>query len=190
MGARGNNRLWLLGGVVAVVIIVAATFLLAIKPIYAEKADLQTQVDDQDLQLVELKADLTELKAQAADYDTYKAQLTAKEAALPSKYSIPEYLRALQTSEKAVTVDVSSIGVSVPAKIDGSATVYSVPITLSVSGKIADLSKVINRLQNVQSRAVLLTSVALSGEDYNTMTATIALDAFCRSSTACQISTS
>ncbi|GIF19132.1 type IV pilus assembly protein PilO [Actinoplanes tereljensis] len=186
MGAQQSNRLWLLGGVVAMVVIVAATFLLAIKPIYAEKSDLQSQADDQDLQLVELRHDLNDLKAKDAKLDTYKAQLTTKTAALPKKYDLAGYLRLLQTSESAVTVSVDSVGISAPAKIKGLSTVYSVPITLNAKGTAVNVSKVLKRLQTVQSRAVLITSVSVSGTDSDA-SADIVLSAFCRNSDGCKV---
>ncbi|GIM89330.1 type 4a pilus biogenesis protein PilO [Paractinoplanes toevensis] len=185
-GTQNSNRLWLLGGVAAVVIIVAATFLLAIKPVYAEKSDLLGQADDQDVQLVVLRHDLNELKAKDAKLATYQAQLTAKEAALPEKYDMTGYLRLLQTSESAVTIKIDSVGISAPQAVTGTAGVYSVPIGLSVKGTAANISKVLKRLQTVQSRAVLITSVSVTGSD-DAATASIVLSAFCRKSDACQV---
>lgn len=187
MGVRLNNRLWLLGGAVVIVIIVAAAFLLAIKPTYTERSELQAQADDQEIQLVELKHTLADLKAKAANLKTYQAQLDANEAALPEQYDLPAYLKALQTSENAVTVDVSSIGVSNAQKINGSAEVYSVPITLSVTGAPDKITNVIQHMQNTMSRAVLITSVTLTVTDSTTATANIVLDAFCRKSDSCAV---
>jgi len=186
MGAPHANRLWLLGGAVAIIVIVAATFLLAIKPIYSEKSDLQGQSEDQDIQLVELKHQLTELAAKSEKLATYQAQLTTKEAALPEKYEMPAFLRALQTSEKSVTVTVSAVGISAPQSVNGSTAVYSVPITLTISGKVANVTNVIKRIQNVQSRAVLITGVTLAVTG-GTATANLVLNAFCRKSDTCAV---
>ncbi|MEU4244022.1 type 4a pilus biogenesis protein PilO [Actinoplanes sp. NPDC026619] len=187
MGARQNNRLWLLGGVVAIVVIVVATFLLAIKPIYTEKSDLQSQSADQDLQLVELKHQLSDLQAKAKNIATYEAQLKVKQAALPENYDLPAYLRSLQTSEKSVTVSVNAVGVSAAQVITGSTTVYSVPITLTVTGPPANISKVLKQFQTAQTRAVLITSVDLNIASSTSATANIVLNAFCRKSETCKV---
>lgn len=185
MGARENNRLWLLGGLIAIVVIVAATYLLLIKPVYTDKSEVQGQAADQDVQLVELKHQLNDLKAQAAEAGVYRAQLADRQAALPQQYDLPAYLRALQASEKSVTVDISSVGVTLPQKVDGSATVFSVPITLTVSGKPADITRVIKRIQVDQSRAVLITSVNLSVTNESKANADVVFVAFCRTSDKC-----
>jgi Tfp pilus assembly protein PilO len=187
MGAGHNNRLWLLGGVVAIVVIVAATFLLAIKPIYTEKAELQDQAEDQGIQLVELRHQLSDLETQAKNSAAYEAQLATKDAALPEKYELTNYLRDLQTSEKSVTVSVDSVGISEPKTVSGSTSVYSVPVSLTVSGKPAAISKVIKRLQTVQSRAALITSVNLNVTSESAATASITLNTFCRKSAACVV---
>jgi len=185
MGARQNNRLWLLGGVIAIVVIIAAAYLLSIKPIYTEKSDLQGQAEDQDIQLVELKHQLSDLEAKAKDTATYTAERDALKAALPESYDLTSYLRALQTSENAVSVDIGSVGINVPQSVDGTETVYSVPFSLTITGSPANISKVIKRLQSTQSRAVLITSVNLAVSSETKATANLVLDAFCRSSKGC-----
>jgi Tfp pilus assembly protein PilO len=186
MGIRRVDRLWMLGGLVAIVLIVVGAYLLAIKPINADRDDKQGQVEDQELALVTLKHQLADLKTKAKNLPTYTAQLNAKTAAMPASYDVPNYLRALQTSGSAVSVLVSGIGVGVPGRVTGSTEVVAVPITLTVTGSPANLSKFLYRLQNVQSRAVLIKAVNLSSAQDNTdMAATLTLAAFCRSSATC-----
>ena len=62
MGIRRTDRLWMLGGLVAIILIVVAAYLLAIKPIYTDRADKQSQVDDQEMMLVTLRRQLADLK--------------------------------------------------------------------------------------------------------------------------------
>ncbi|WP_433375238.1 type 4a pilus biogenesis protein PilO [Actinoplanes sp. CA-142083] len=185
MGIRRTDRLWMLGGLAGIIVIVVVAYLLAIKPINADRDDKQAQIDDQELALVTLKHQLTDLQAKAKNLPSYTAQLNAKTAAMPASYDIPNYLRALQTSGTAAGVVVSGVSVGVPAKVDGTDGVISVPITLIATGPPADLSKFFNRLQNVQSRAVLVNSINLSSGDATDMAATVALLAFCRSSATC-----
>ena len=186
MNIRRADRLWMLGGLFGIIVLVVAAYMLAIKPIYADKADKQGQADDQEMTLVTLKTQLNQLKAKAKDQATYTAQLNAKTAAMPDSYDVPNYLRALQTSGTAVNVLVSAVSVGAPAKVVGSTEVISVPINLTATGTPADLGRFIDRLQNVQSRAVLITSVSLSaGTAANSMSAALTLSAFCRKSATC-----
>src|SRR3954447_16085817 len=127
MNIRRADRLWMLGGLFGIIVLVVAAYMLAIKPIYADKADKQGQVDDQKMTLVTLKTQLAQLKAKAKDQATYAAQLDGKTAAMPDSYDMPNYLRALQTSGTAVSVLVSGVNVGAPAKVTGSADVISVP---------------------------------------------------------------
>jgi type IV pilus assembly protein PilO len=180
------DRLWLLGGLFGVLVIVAAAYLLAIKPIYADKADKEGQADDQDVALVQLRHQLSDLTAKSKNIATYTAQKNANAAAMPTTYDIPNFLRALQSSGTAVGVAVSGIAVSPPAKFGASAVIVAVPITLTATGTAANLSKFLNRLQSVQSRAVLVNSVNLgAGDSAGTMSANLSIDAFCRKSTTC-----
>lgn len=186
MNIRRADRLWMLGGLFGIIVLVVAAYLLAIKPIYADKSDKQGQAEDQEMTLVTLKTQLAQLKAKAKDQATYTAQLNAKSAAMPDSYDVPNYLRALQTSGTAVSVGVSDVSVGAPAKIIGSADVITMPINLTATGTPVNLGKFIDRLQNVQSRAVLITSVSLSaGTTANTMSASFTVAAYCRKSAKC-----
>ena len=188
MNIRRADRLWMLGGLFGIIVLVVAAYLLAIKPIYTDKADKQSQADDQEMTLVTLKTQLNQLKAKAKDQATYTAQLNAKTAAMPDSYDIPNYLRALQTSGTAVKVGVSDVSVGAPTKVVGSTEVISVPINLTATGTPVNLGRFIDRLQNVQSRAVLITSVSLSaGAGANSMSAALTLSAFCRKSAECTV---
>jgi D-arabinose 1-dehydrogenase-like Zn-dependent alcohol dehydrogenase len=186
MNMRRADRLWMLGGLFGIIVLVVAAYLLAIKPIYTDKAEKQGQADDQGVTLVTLKTQLNQLKAKAKNQAAYTAQLNAKTAAMPDSYDVPNYLRALQTSGTAVNVAVSGVSVGSPAKVTGLSDVITVPINLTATGAPADLGRFIDRLQNVQSRAVLITSVSLSaGAATSDMSATFTVSAFCRKSTKC-----
>ena len=123
MNIRRTDRLWMLGGLFGIIVLVVAAYLLAIKPIYADKADKESQVDDQELALVTLRTQLNQLKAKAKNQATYTAQLNARTAAMPDSYDVPNYLRALQTSGTAAKVIVSGISVGAPTKLTRSALV-------------------------------------------------------------------
>jgi Tfp pilus assembly protein PilO len=161
MSSRHASRLWLLGGVLVIAVLIAATYLLAIKPVYEDKALKETQVADADLELTKLRRQLADLKVKSADADMYTKQLAAKKEQLPDSYDIPNFLRQLQTSDTSVKLDNNSVGVGTPVSVFGSTMVVGLPITLITTGDADKLSKWLFRLQNTQSRAVLLNAVSL-----------------------------
>ncbi|MCU7725270.1 type 4a pilus biogenesis protein PilO [Actinoplanes sp. KI2] len=188
MGIRRADRLWMLGGLFGIIVIVLAAYLLAIKPIYTDKADKQQQIGDQEIALVRLRTTLNQLKTKAKNQASLTAQLNVKTAALPDSYDMPNYLRALQTSGTAVNVAVSGIGVGAAATVTGVADVVSVPITLTAAGAPANLSEFINRLQKVQARAVLVQSINITtdAETPTKASASVTLAAFCRKGPKCK----
>lgn len=182
MAARRNDRLWLLGGVLAIVALVAAGYLLVIKPVYDDQSNTQSAVDDAEMQLITLRKTLADLKRKSNDLPTYSAKLAAERRALPETYDVPNFVRQLQASGTAVRTDVSGFTFGVPTAVVGLSSVVGIPITLTATGSAADLARFIDRLQNVQPRAVLISSVSLNqGDDPNKTTANLTLTAFCSS---------
>jgi Tfp pilus assembly protein PilO len=189
MGIRRVDRLWLLGGVFAIMVIVAAAYFLAIKPVYTKTAEYQGQVDDSAVTLVSLKHDLADRQAQYKDRAKYIAELTSTQGHLPDSYDIPDFVRAVQSSGTAASVLVSGISVGPPSKVTGADEVVGVSITLTAAGTPANLGKFLDRLQNVQERAVLINSISLAeGTVAGTQSATLILNAFCtKNETTCTL---
>lgn len=180
MTARGASRFWLLGGVVAIVALVTATYLLAIRPVYDDRALKESQAADRQQELVKLKHTLADLETKNAHYASYLAQLKAKQKQLPDNYDIANFLRQLQTSDTTVKVDNNSIAVSAPTVVEGSPNVVGTMITMNATGKIADLTRFVARLQNSQDRAVLPTTVGLTaGDTDEESTLSVNVVAFC-----------
>jgi Tfp pilus assembly protein PilO len=179
MGTRAASRLWLLGGILVIAVLIAATYLLAIKPVYDDQTLKETQVDDTNVELVKLRRELAGLKAKSNHLAAYTAELAAKKQQLPDSYDIPNYLRQLQDSDGAVKVDTSSVGVSSPIKVAGSAAVVGVPVTLTAAGKPADLVNWLDRLLHKQSRAALIRSASLQQNDGTNWTSNVTVTLFC-----------
>ena len=182
MATRMAGRMWQLGGVLLIVLLIVATYLLAIKPVYEDKALKQGQVDEMTIQLVKLKRELADLQAKSINLTTYTAQLAAKKTQLPDSYDIPNYLRLLQDSDGAVKIDNSSVGVGPPTKVNGSAEVVGVPVSLTATGAPTDLVGWLDRLLHKQSRASLISSAALQRADGAKWSATVMLTLFCSKS--------
>ena len=182
MAARRTDQIWLGGGIVAIVVLVVASWLLLISPKFAEADEVQTEADDSLIQLTRLKKEVAALVAQEKKKRTYEAALKDKQKALPSTYDIPVFLRALQDSGNEVNVAVGGFTVGSPETSGTVSSAVELPLSVTVEGSVTDLSRFLVRLQNVQDRAVLLSSVSLStgaGDDDGTASANLTLTAFC-----------
>src|SRR4051794_18624378 len=178
------DRIWLLGGVVVVVLLAAASWFLVIHPRYAEAAAIRNQVGDGNVQLTRLRHQLADLDAQQRKQAALLAKLKDNQAALPPSNDMTEFVRQLQASSIAVNVDVTTVTLGTPVKSESQPTVMEVPITLTVNGTPANVSRFLLRLQSVQARAVLISSVGLSAGSTSTgaaasdQTASLTLTAF------------
>jgi Tfp pilus assembly protein PilO len=156
------DRMWLLGGIVVMLLLVAGSWFLLIAPKNAEADEVRSSAADATAQLIILKHQVAALKAESAKLDSYKTQLQTNQKALPTTSGVPDFLRQLQDSGTAVDVDISNVSVGAPELTKDVAGVYQLPISLSAAGTVADMSAFLNRLQQVQPRAVLLKSVGLT----------------------------
>ena len=186
MGTRRTERLWLIGGLFGIAVIVAAAYLLAIKPVYTKKDEHRKSAGDSQVTLVGLKRDLAKLENNYKNRAAHTAAMTAMQGHLPDNYDIPNLVRALHVSDKATGTVVSAIGVGAPTKVTTLPTVVSVPITLTVTGAPANIGKFLDRLQTIQPRAVLINSISIDqGDAAGRESLTMLLEAFCTKGTAC-----
>ena len=176
------DRLWLLGGVVVMLLLVAGSWFLLISPKNTEADDVRSSAADASAQLVVLKHQVSSLKAESAKLASYKSQLKTNQNALPTTSGVPDFLRQLQDSGTAVNVEISNLSVGAPQASKVVPSVYELPISLSALGGVADMSAFLNRLQQVQPRAVLIESLGLTETTVvateTTETASITLLAF------------
>lgn len=187
------ERLWFVsGGIVAFVMLLVGYFFF-ISPQRSNTSDVNSRAATVQQQNVALQARLDALREQNKNLPKYQAELAALKQALPSDSAISDFLRTLQSLGNATLTDVESLTVGEPVAVvapvaaapsatstttpvapatptDGAAApeptvanAYSLPITASVSGSANALSKFLDQLQSVQPRAVLISSVGLSG---------------------------
>src|SRR3954452_7515546 len=105
------DRLWVLGGVVGGVALLALGWLLLISPTNSRADDLQQQADTAQVQLIALQKRINGLQEQQAHLADYQAELTRNRHALPSDPAIPDLLRQLQAAGDAAGVSVSGVTV-------------------------------------------------------------------------------
>jgi Tfp pilus assembly protein PilO len=157
------ERLWIIGGAVAVVVLLAIGWFFMVSPKYAETDSLNSQAAATGGQVTVLQQRLAALRKQNQNMPAYLAQLAKERAALPSTSGLSDLLRELQTAGDATGAAVS--GVSVGGVTDvtaGGAKLYALPLTLTVTGSVPQLRAFLVQLQQIQPRAVLITSANLS----------------------------
>lgn len=177
MGQR-KDRIWLLGGIVAVVVLVAAGWFLLIRPKYQAAAQTRDDTANLQVQLVKLKRTVATRKAQAKQITALTAKLNSYKAALPATTGIPDFLKQLQVSGTTDSVAISGISVASPSQVTTQSGVWELAIAMNASGTAANLCKFLDRLQNVQARAVLISSVSLSNSTGDSWTASLSMKAF------------
>ena len=189
------DRLWLIGGIVVIALLTAASWFLVISPKHTDTAAVRDQVGDGNVQLVKLRHQLADLDKQQKQLPAMLAKLAANQKALPSEDALPAnnpqaaFLNQLQEIGTAANVAINSLTVGEPTASEAVPSVNQVPITLAVEGSVTDMSTFMQRMQSAQGRAVLITSVSLTnsanpdGTPGTDVTASLVLTAFETAST-------
>ena len=182
------DRLWLIGGALAAVVLVAVGWLLLINPEKRHAAGLNEQADAAQIQLVSLQHRLRDLQQQSEHRAAFQAELDRYRDALPTQAQLAEFLRGLQSGDEARGV-ISGILVGGPLEQTAAGhKVYALPVTVTASGSAGQLDGLLDHLQQVQPRAVLVHDVHLAGEQgeslSGTATLTIGLQVFVTSNQA------
>lgn len=177
MGIRRTDQVWLAGGLVLILALIAGGWFLFVSPKFGEADGVDAEAQTAEIQLIKLNKEDAALDKEEKKKTTYVAQLKAKQIALPTRYDMPAFVRQLQDTGNKWDINITQLGVGSPV---GSASVPSaveLPITLSAEGNAAHLSKFLTALQN-GSRAVFVKSVSLTSGTDSTQ-ASIMLSAFC-----------
>jgi Tfp pilus assembly protein PilO len=155
-----TDRLWAAGGALAAVALLAIGWFLLISPQRDQTAQLAADADTAQQRLVPMRHRLVELRQQNGKLAEYEARLARGRQALPTTSGITDFLRELETGGTATGVTVTSVVVGSPTQVPvGSAHLYALPITLVGTGTVAQCDQFLDQLQQVQPRAVLVSSV-------------------------------
>jgi Tfp pilus assembly protein PilO len=169
------DRKWLIGGLLVAAVLVATGWFFLISPQNGRTAAARTSAESARTQLATLQHRLTELKEQNDHKAEYQAQLDADKAALPATADLATFLRSLQAGDDGRGV-VSSVAVGEPMEQSAAGvTVYALPVTVTATGTAAKLEGMLDHLQQVQPRAVLIKSADLAAEDGASVTASSTL---------------
>jgi Tfp pilus assembly protein PilO len=165
MTARRIDQIWLIGGLALTVLLSVGGWFLLIKPTYAARDTVQSDIDETAANLTTERKRLAELKAELVKIDEYKDTLATAQEAIPystTTRQIPEFLRELQTLGSKYHVEVSGYGAASPEASETSAAVTALPTTLIIEGDVDNITRFLKHLQTVQPRAVLIQNASLS----------------------------
>lgn len=182
MQPRNTDRIWLMSGAVAAVVLLAIGWFLLIGPQRSTTSSLEEQTDTANTEITTLQHKLADLRKQDSEKETYKAELAKNRESLPEAPLTSEIVRQLQASGNSAGVAVADIAIGDATAVkDSTPKVYSMPISLSATGRASQIDRFLDQLQQVQPRALLINSASLTApEEGNgkTLTMTLALEAF------------
>ncbi len=164
-----STRVWLIGGALLALVIVAVGWTVFIGPELSTTSDLRDQsVETQHAN------DLLQVKARSLeDKSTRMAQLTsslrAAEAALPSDSGLPDFTRQINAQATAAGVVITSVVVGAPAPVVGTTPasaaeggLFSMPVTVECRGRLDDQVAFLSAVRTAGARRVLISSVQVS----------------------------
>jgi hypothetical protein len=203
MRITAADRNWLLAGGLAALVIIALGWFFVISPQHATTSSLNSQTSDAQGQTVTLEHNLGQLHADSANLPKYQAELAAAQQALPATSGLPDFLRELQAVGSSTDVSVTGVAVSTPVAVGAAAAqsssaststssaasgvngpVYSVAITVTATGTPESLDSFLKQLQQVQPRAVLVTTANEGPGTDGALTLTANLQIFIAPATA------
>jgi len=181
------ERLWLIGGGTVALLLTIIAYFFFISPQRSETDSVRSNVSDAAARNAVLQQKLNQLRQQNQELPRYRAEEEAARKALPASTDVSDFIRSLQSLGGATGTNVISVTVGnptpfTPATVGGVAApsasassspaggsassasprpsgVYGMTISAQVTGSAANLTRFIDQLQNVQPRAVLVTSV-------------------------------
>lgn len=189
-GSFNQKRIWLGGGLVLVIAILAIGWFVVIGPVLTETESTRDQIASVQQQNSAIEAKNARLKAENDDVAALRETLVAGLAELPTDSGLPSLTRQLSAqaavhevtltgvivgASSAVTVDapVAAVDPAALTSTDGAASVAVVAtsgltqltITVAASGRGADLAGFLSDIQVAGPRRALVSSAQLSPAD-------------------------
>lgn len=117
MPATQRERLWLLAGAVAGVLVVVIGWFFFVNPQNSQTSDVDAQVSGARARNDLLDQRISVLAAQNKNLATYQQKLATAKLALPDSSGLPDFLRSLQALGNATMANVTSLSVGVPSDL-------------------------------------------------------------------------
>lgn len=191
LGAYGD-RPWTIGGAAGAAVLLAVGWFFFIGPEKSETARLDTEAATLRARAPGIQERLAELRRKNVDLAQYRAQLDTYRKALPTSPSLSDFLREMQAAGDNAGVVVSGLIIGQPAPVVAAGTaMQALPITLTATGPSARVNAFLDQLQQVQPRAVLISSAnvtpsAQEGTVAGAVDLTLSLQVFVAPATAAE----
>jgi hypothetical protein len=167
-----DRRVWLGGGVLVAVLVLAAGWFLLINPKLSASSALRSQTSDAQLQNMRFSSKNNSLKSQNDNISGLRSDLQDAIDGLPTSSGLPEFTRQISTQAVStrVGIDSISVGTVMPYSALGAAAgagaagpvgspagkLYSIPVTISSQGPAKNQFAFLHALQQIGPRRVLI----------------------------------
>lgn len=185
-----GNRIWLLGTVAVIAVVVVIGWLLGISPKLAEADAATSQIADVNAQNAVHEATLAQLKEQYESLDELKADLAEMRKEIPSLQPTDEFVNWISASAQAATVFIKKITIGEP-NVYGTASlaegqapapvlegeeapvasgpaapegVYTIPVQIEVTGSAANII-VFSKLMQTGTRLFVVPTFTFTSEE-------------------------
>ena len=183
-----SPRLWLVGGAVAALLILAIGWLAVIGPERSSASDLRDQAAETQLQNDLLRGKVAVLKAKSAKKSQIADSLRRAQAALPADSGLPSLTRQLNAQARTSGVRLSGLvvgGVSPLQQGSGgttpsasatatpaAGTLFSVNLTLTTTGSLSDQLTFLQAVRSGARRALVTSTQVTAGSGASTGSST------------------
>jgi Tfp pilus assembly protein PilO len=183
------EKLWIGGGIVAAVAVTGAVWLLAVSPELSDTHNIHSQTSDTRAQNAALEANVTKLQAAYAHIGKLRTALKEADDALPASLALSEFTQQISTQARQNRVSVTTLTAGVPGAVEPPSTtgttsatpsestsstppsaagtvpttgLYSIPISVAVSGKQDAMIDFVRSVQQDGPRAALVSAATLA----------------------------
>jgi Tfp pilus assembly protein PilO len=174
------TRRWLVIGAVAALVVLAAGWLLVVKPQKSKVSDINTQTAQQNSTNALLLTQISSLQSEQKELPQQQLALQKFSTEVPDTAGEPTLIRQLTTAAQRSDVELVSIAPGTAAELTSSAaatsttstlgaaapsaaTLYDLPVSLSIIGSYANVESFFNAVEHL-ARATLITSFTICPE--------------------------
>jgi Tfp pilus assembly protein PilO len=155
------------------VALVAAFWMLLWQPQRAELAAVEESIATEETTQAQLQGELTRLRTVREEAPAVVAELAAAESVLPLDAALPSALRQLQTAADEAQLTLVAVAPARPVQIEGAAPgVSSIALNVQLQGSYFQIVDFLRRTEDasISPRAMLWSNVAVSKDEYPTLT--------------------
>lgn len=177
--SRQTTLLSVLGAVLLLVV----AYLFLIKPQQDEISAIRTEIDTTQEEQSQVRAQIAQLESVRATIPEVEAAIAAAETIVPhGDAKVPGAVRQLQMAANDSGVELTSVALARPTVVTDAGPAVSIPadlaslsVTVTLSGGYYQIVDFLRRVEDpvVTPRAILWSNVAVTLEEYPTLTANL-----------------